>query len=405
METESLDLEDGEVVDNDDEQADSFGPYKVLQRPHHVASVPEQSKNLGYSDESDLSGATESDSDSDDGPKFVKRPKIKIKRCKTSSHQSRSANDKYKVWCRQVQEESLTEDLLSCGVTKSQYRDRNVESYDYKLSCRRNDKHRDNTSEEEDQEVKPRVTKKRTCSDRRDVKLRLGKRRNNPEENKKGSARTILDLTVTAESTEEDVAADIADKLSEKKDALIRRIVDVLGKQKAIYFFEETKKIEEEGGMLIMNGSRRRTAGGVYLFLVKNDDHIPQPKIREIFYQEKKEIVDRRKMIEASHRNQKSQELMKLLENGSDKDLPTLLNRAELSTQQIAEEVRLLRGEGMDRITIDSERTVTNPPPSPVTDDPDHSELTTSNPDCLRHVQDYSDDFLDLGVEVDMEVF
>lgn len=58
----------------------------------------------------------------------------------------------------------------------------------------------------------------------------------------------------------------------------------------------------------------------------------------------------------------------------------------------------------MDRIAIDSERTVSNPPPSPVTDDPDHSEQP--NPICSRHIQDYGDDFLDIGTEpADMEVF
>lgn len=59
------------------------------------------------------------------------------------------------------------------------------------------------------------------------------------------------------------------------------------------------------------------------------------------------------------------------------------------------------RGEGMDRMPVDSDRTVSNPPPSPVTDDPDHSE----NPLVQRHVQDYSDEFLDIGVDIDsMEV-
>lgn len=50
---------------------------------------------------------------------------------------------------------------------------------------------------------------------------------------------------------------------------------------------------------------------------------------------------------------------------------------------------------------MDSDRTVSNPPPSPVTDDPDHSE----HPLIQRHVQDYTDDFLDIGVDIDsMEV-
>lgn len=47
---------------------------------------------------------------------------------------------------------------------------------------------------------------------------------------------------------------------------------------------------------------------------------------------------------------------------------------------------------------VDSDRTVSNPPPSPVTDDPDHSEQSL----VQRHVQDYAD-FLDIGVDVDVD--
>lgn len=50
--------------------------------------------------------------------------------------------------------------------------------------------------------------------------------------------------------------------------------------------------------------------------------------------------------------------------DGSEKDLPALLTKAELSTREIAEEARLRRGEGMDRMPMDSDRTMTNPPPS-----------------------------------------
>lgn len=89
--------------------------------------------------------------------------------------------------------------------------------------------------------------------------------------------------------------------------------------------------------------------------------------------------------------------------DGSEKDLPALLTRAELSTQQIAEEARLRRGEGMDRIPIDTDRTVSNPPPSPATDDPDLSEQPPPHPNRSRSLQEYGDDFLDIGVEYDME--
>ena len=79
----------------------------------------------------------------------------------------------------------------------------------------------------------------------------------------------------------------------------------------------------------------------------------------------------------------------------------------------------------MDRNLPDSDRTVSNPPPSPVTDDPDHSEhhqqqqqqqnlqeqqqqvqLHTNSSSGQRRIQSYNDDFLDIGLDVDsMEVF
>lgn len=90
--------------------------------------------------------------------------------------------------------------------------------------------------------------------------------------------------------------------------------MDIIGAQKSIDFYEKTRKIEEEGGMLIMNGSRRRTAGGIYLWLVKNDEHIPQEKIREIFSMDKKN-TEQRKKVEACNRRQKTKELMRSLDS------------------------------------------------------------------------------------------
>ncbi|KAK2574978.1 hypothetical protein KPH14_008741 [Odynerus spinipes] len=405
MEAEPLELEDGEVVD--EEAGDAFEGYNVLQRPHIVQATEEQTK-MGYSDESDESVDTESDSDSDSAHVKTKRPKLKIKRSKSLSNNWGTNNDKYKVWCTQVQEESLTEDLVSCGVTKKLYQERSVESYNFTLRypSNTNESHNNNSSDDE-RYLGQRLTNKRTNSDRQNIKLRLGKRRGSMEvDGHKGSVRIIADLSTTVDSTDEDVATDIASKLCEKKDLLIRRVVDIIGKEKAIDFFQKTKKIEEDGGILIMNGSRRRTAGGVYLWLVKNDEHIPQEKIREIFYIDKKEHVEQKKKIQADEKRKKTQELMRSLENGSEKDLPALLTRAELSTRQIAEEARLRRGVGMDRMPLDSDRTVTNPPPSPVTDDPDHTEHHSEHSLQSRQVQDYADDFLDIGIDVDsMEVF
>ncbi|XP_011706397.1 PREDICTED: phosphorylated adapter RNA export protein isoform X2 [Wasmannia auropunctata] len=358
---------------------------------------------MRYSDESDDSADSESDSDSDSTQANVKKPKLKLKKNKHLWKDLTTKNKKYKVWCTQMQEESLTEDLTSCGVTKKLYQERSVESYNFTLRYAGNGREpRNNNSSDEEKDNEHRLSNKRTNSDRRDVKFRLGKRRNSMDlDGQKGSVRIIADLSTTVDSTDADVATDITNKLSERKELLIRRVVDTIGKQKAIDFFQKTKKIEEDGGMLIMNGSRRRTAGGVYFWLVKNDKHIPQEKIREIFYYDQKESSEQRKKTSNSGRQKREQELMRSFEDGSEKDLPALLTRAELSTRQIAEEARLRRGEGMDRMPVDSDRTVSNPPPSPVTDDPDHSE----HPLVQRQVQDYTDDFLDIGVDVDsMEV-
>ncbi|XP_003695489.2 phosphorylated adapter RNA export protein [Apis florea] len=401
MEAEPLELEDGEVIDNETSDIET---YNVLKRPHAVSNKEENIK-MGYSDESDDSADSESDSDSDSEHIKSKRPKLKLRRSRSTTKNWSDKNDKYKIWCTQLQEESLTEDLILCGVTKKRNQERNVESYNiphhYSYNGTWNMEHRNNNSSEDEKDGEKRLTNKRTNSDRSNIKLRLGKKRNSMDiDNQKGIARKIADLSTTVESTDADVATDITSKLSEKKDLLIRRIVDIIGKEKAIDFFQKTKKIEEGGGMLIMNGSRRRTAGGVYLWLVKNDEHIPREKIREIFYYDKKEHAEQRK-ADAAARRQKAQELIKCLENGSEKDLPALLTKAELSTREIAEEARLRRGEGMDRMPVDSDRTMTNPPPSPVTDDPDHSE----HPLVQRHVQNYGDDFLDIGIDIDsMEV-
>ncbi|XP_076303649.1 uncharacterized protein LOC143221890 [Lasioglossum baleicum] len=401
MEAEPLDLEDGEVIDD---EASDIETYNVLKRPP-AASNKEEPPKIRYNDESDDSVDSESDSDSDSRHVRSKKPKLKLKRSRYSTKDWENKTNKYRIWCTQVQEDSLTEDLVLCGVTKKRYQERNVENYTvphhYSVNGSWNKEQQDNNSSEDEKETEKRLTNKRTNSDRSNVKLRLGKRRNAMDVDKqKGAVRKVADLSTTVESTDTDVATDIAEKLNERQKALIDRIVTVIGKEKAIEFFQKTRKIEEEGGLLTIKGSRRRTAGGVYLWLVKNDEHIPQEKIREIFSQCKKEIADQKK-ADASARRQKAQELIKCLENGSEKDLPALLTKAELSTKEIAEEARLRRGEGMERMPIDSDRTVTNPPPSPVTDDPDHSEHSL----VQRHIQDYEEDFLDIGIDVDsMEV-
>lgn len=93
MEAEPLELEDGEVVD--DEPNDDFEGYTVLQRPHMVQPTEEQTK-MGYSDESDNSVDSDSDSDSDASITKTKRPKLKIKRSKGLLNNRGTNNDNIK---------------------------------------------------------------------------------------------------------------------------------------------------------------------------------------------------------------------------------------------------------------------------------------------------------------------
>lgn len=196
-----------------------------MQRPH-IASVTDVNSKMRCSDESDNSTDTESDSDSDSTP--IKRPKVKVKKYKSSQKNWTNKNDKYKVWCTQVQEESLTEDLISCGVTKKMYQERSVENYNFNLRYEhKNREHHNNNSSDDEKDIERRLSNKRTSSDRYNVKLRLGKRksptRKSPTnfDSQKGSVRIIPDLSTTVESTDADVATDITTKLCEKKDLLI----------------------------------------------------------------------------------------------------------------------------------------------------------------------------------------
>lgn len=180
---------------------------------------------MGYSDESDDSADSESDSDSDSVQTNVKKPKLKLKKNKHLWNDLATKNDKYKVWCTQMQEESLTEDLTSCGVTKKLYQERSVESYNFTLRFAGNGReHHNNNSSDEEKDIERRLTNKRTNSDRCNVKFRLGKRRNSMDmDSQKGSIRIIADLSTTVDSTDADVATDITNKLSEKKELLISK--------------------------------------------------------------------------------------------------------------------------------------------------------------------------------------
>lgn len=157
---------------------------------------------------------------------------------------SRLNQKKYNIWSTSLQEEVM-ENLKDCGVDQDSGKyDRKSEAYDYSLKYRLNGenslKRRQSYSDDSDKggvdcssssnffETKNKRFRANSLSvkDRRNVRLRLGNRSDDSSSNDgagtMNSARCIIDLTTTANDSDESVARDIANKLYEEKDDLMR---------------------------------------------------------------------------------------------------------------------------------------------------------------------------------------
>src|SRR4030095_10736921 len=62
----------------------------------------------------------------------------------------------------------------------------------------------------------------------------------------------------------------ITETLNEPNVDLIRKVIVVLGAERAQALFQKTLEIEAAGGLTVGDGSRRRTPGGVFFKTVKN---------------------------------------------------------------------------------------------------------------------------------------
>lgn len=141
------------------------------------------------------------------------------------------------------------ENLKGCGVDQDCGRyDRKSEAYDYSLKYRLNGenslKRRQSHSDDSDKGAdcvpfssnffEPRNKRFRANSlsvkDHQNVRLRLGNRSDDSSSNDGAgamtSARCINDLATTANDSDESVARDIANKLYEEKDDLMRELFD-----------------------------------------------------------------------------------------------------------------------------------------------------------------------------------
>ncbi|XP_058124098.1 phosphorylated adapter RNA export protein isoform X2 [Anopheles coustani] len=276
--------------------------------------------------------------------------------------------NKYNIWTESLQEDTLMETMRGCDVTPHALRNRDVESYDYKLKARLQGgnaferlKRRQSNSDDSDGYS---GGGKRMRTARHDyntegvdqarrvsVKERIGKRNTSTDSNSDDSAqsapRHIPDLNLEADCSNEKFAIELAEKLSETHTELLQRVVDVLGKEIPLKLFKETQKIEADGGMLVMKGWRRRTPGGVFLFLLKHCEDVEQELKRSIFQEDKKAKQKEWKLTRAINRDMKVEELKKTLNRqASEIELPSMPLMAHLKAE--------------------TNSTLSNPPPSPV---------------------------------------
>jgi len=82
------------------------------------------------------------------------------------------------------------------------------------------------------------------------------------------------------------VGRELAYRLGEMKMKLIQEVVRVLGIDLSVEIFEETKKVIKRGGLKTESGSKR-SAGGVFLYLMKNR-YASKQQYKEIYKEEEK---------------------------------------------------------------------------------------------------------------------
>lgn len=277
--------------------------------------------------------------------------------------------NKYNIWTESLQEDTLMETMRGCDVTANGMRNRDVESYDYKLRDRLQSgnaferlKRRQSNSDDSDgyagggkrmrtsHSSYPEQVENRER--RGSVKDRIGKRNTSTDSNSDDCAqnapRHIPDLNVEEDCTNEQFGIELAGKLHETHTDLLVRVVEALGKEIPLKLFKETQKIEADGGMLVMKGWRRRTPGGVFLFLLKHCEQVDPELKKTIFQEDKKAKQKEWKLTKTLNRDKKVEELKKTLNRQA-------ANDAEQPSLPI-----------MSHLKAETHSTLSNPPPSPV---------------------------------------
>ncbi|XP_053677302.1 phosphorylated adapter RNA export protein [Anopheles nili] len=402
------DLEDGELSDSDSDgytplarpemaKSDFASASASLSRQMDIVSDEQDDEELLHQEKSDSEGSSDESSGNirirsmcyqnqrfGQAPRLM-RPSSGRSHAPTKGPSSGKAREpasrpvtsvlpnKYNIWTQSLQEDTLMETMRGCDVTANGMRNRDVESYDYKLKTRLSSgnaferlKRRQSNSDDSDGYAgggKRMRTAHNSYSEGGDgerssnVKERLGKRNNSTDTNSDDSTqsaprfafRHIPDLNLEEDCTDEKFAIELAEKLCEAHTELLTRVVVTLGREIPLKLFKETQKIEADGGMLVMKGWRRRTPGGVFLFLLKHCEHVDQETKKNIFQEDKKAKQKEWKQTKTSNRNQKVEELKKTLNRqaANDTELPCSLPI-------------------MSHLKAETHSTLSNPPPSPV---------------------------------------
>lgn len=86
---------------------------------------------------------------------------------------------------------------------------------------------------------------------------------------------------------EEELTKHIADTLQERNHSLIKKIVYVIGPERAQEFLQKALEIEAAGGQKTTDSSRRRSPGGVFFYMVRTS--LPQEERKRIWTKARKQ--------------------------------------------------------------------------------------------------------------------
>ncbi|XP_008276771.1 phosphorylated adapter RNA export protein isoform X2 [Stegastes partitus] len=316
------DLEDGEISGSgSDTEMRSAAARPQLSASFSGQSFQSRAQPPAYRSSGRTAESSDSDADSSDEEAAVWRRKrqkvsnappcpVRPRPNPAPAHGALGGRKVNNIWGSVVQEQcqdAVTSELSIFGMEGVSMSSRNVETYNFVLARKIMEKERESQPKNEgevsmldaelEEYMKGRGSEDGPGGDakrKRPAKDRLGPR---AEMDVKGR------YEITEDDPDDKVTDEIAHRLQEPKKDLIERVVQVVGKKKAIELLGETATLEESGGVYTMDGSRRRTPGGVYLNLLKNTPSITKAQIRKIFLEEQQKDQKSKKAAQKRRRH------------------------------------------------------------------------------------------------------